>query len=503
MHRRLLRLRLLPLVSALALASGGVIAQGSGLIVPTLSLSQTFTDNAGLDAGNRRSEFVTAISPGFQYSSRSGRLQGSVRYALNAIGYARDSERSNLQHALNASLTGELVENFLYIGSTANVSQQSISALGPQGLELEQANSNRAEVRSFSLSPSLRGRAFGELVYDAGLSWTTTQVDTAAVSDSTNLTGAIRLASDDRNARLGWSTELIRSLAEFSAGRQTASTRASLALTYRLSPELDFSLRGGRESTNVATAAGASANNWGLGMNWSPSDRTRVSLSQERRFFGNAHAFNLSHRMRRSVWRYSDTRDVSTDSGPGAAAAARTVNYLLFEQFSSVEPDPARRQQVVDLYLLANGLNGAQQAGGGLLSSAATVQRRQELSMSMSGQRQTFIVRGYRTEGRRVDAVASAVDDFSNGNIIVTRALSANISHRLTPASSASLAWSTARTDASLSGTRTDQQSLTASWTTRIGRQNALVVSLRHAEFDSPLRPYIENALTATLSARF
>ena len=503
LRRRRLTAAMLPLTAALGLHSGGALAQTSGRIVPTFSMTETVTDNARLDASVKRWESVTTVSPGLRYASRSGRVLGTVDYSLNGIVHARESERSSIQHALRAALSAEVVENFFVVETSANISQQSVSAFGQPTYDPTLDTSNRTEVRTLSVTPTLRGRLFGDVSYTARLGWATTTTSTAAASASTSLTGGVSLAPIRRSSPLGWTLDLTRSQSEFGSGRRSTSERASLGLSYRVSPELDLTLRGGYESTDLAGAGSTGTNNWGWGAVWTPTERTKVSASQDRRFFGNGYAVNLSHRMRRAVFTYSDVRDVSTDAGPGASALARTQYDLLYTQFASIEPDPTRRQQLVDDYIRANGLNGNALAGAGFLSSSATVQRRQSLAMSMTGQRTSLFLSANRTEGRRVDASATVVDDFANGNVVATRGLSANVSHRLTPQSSATLIWSTTQTDGSTGGQGTELNSLSGTWSTQLGRRLGLAVTLRHVEFDSPIRPYTENAVTANLSVRF
>src|SRR5688500_4678120 len=64
------------------------VAQSGTTVVPTLSVSQTFTDNRRLSATDPQADSITQISPGVVISSRTGRLQGSLSYAANAVIYA-------------------------------------------------------------------------------------------------------------------------------------------------------------------------------------------------------------------------------------------------------------------------------------------------------------------------------------------------------------------------------------------------------------------------------
>src|SRR5690606_10681883 len=84
-----------------------------------------------------------------------------------------------------------------------------------------------------------------------------------------------------------------------------------------------FRLRGivGRESNDYEDGVETSSDIVGGGIDWYPTDRTAISATVEDRFFGRGYDVSFNHRMSRSVWFLSASRDTSSlarDLGTGA-----------------------------------------------------------------------------------------------------------------------------------------------------------------------------------------
>lgn len=497
----------MPLGAALALIGSSAWAQqpagGRGFaITPTFSISQLVTDNQRLASTGESSEAITQLSPGLRISSRSGRIQGNLDYSLNALIHARDSGANAVQHALSSTAVAELVENRVFVDGRATISQQSVSAFGVQsepGSRLE--NENRSEVVSFGLSPSLRGSLAGQVDYEARLSYTGTRSGSTQAADSSSLSGLVRLSGG--RGLFGWSADVSRQVADFDAGRRTEQDRIGAGITYRAAHDLRLSARLARETTDVLSTDRRNTTSWGWGVDWSPTSRTLAGLQSDRRYFGNAHSLTLQHRLARSIWRYTDSRNAS--SSTGVAGAPVTQYDLFFAQFASLEPDPGRREQLVRSFLFSNGLDPNATVGGGFLTSALSLQRSQNLSVALTGQRQTVTLAAFRTTTRRLDSVSTVVDDLSRVDLLQQTGYSLNLSHRLTPTSSISLLASNQKTSGrgGSNPAGNEQRSINLNWSGQIAARANLTVGARHVEFDSATSPYNESAVTATLALRF
>lgn len=488
-----------PLFSPSAYAQ--TVGSGAFSLQPTFTVQQTFTNNRDLTSANAHAESITQVSPGISISSRSGRVQGSLDYSLNALDYARASDRNTFQNSLNAGVRAEAVENHAYVDARASISQQTISAFGTQSAATGLVNDNRTEVSTLSISPSLRGNLAGAVDVAAQVTWSASSSASTTAGDTSNLNGSIGFSG--RQGLFGWGLNASRQISDFSAGRRTADDQAGGSLTFSPDPELQLSLRGGWESSDLQTADSQSNKTWGWGVSWQPTDRTQIGLQTDHRFFGQSHGFTFQHRMARSIWTYADTRGISGDPRSQAANRPLSLYDLLFAQFASLEPDPIRRDQLVRSFLQANGLDGNAAVGGGFLNSAQTLQRSQNVSLAVTGVRTTITFAGFRTQTSRLDSVASVSDDLSQGAPVRQLGFSAGISHRLTETAALALAATQQKTLNAGAQPGNEQRSYTLSLSDSLGRRTTGILSVRHTKFDSETNPYTESAVVGSLSLRF
>lgn len=500
------------LAGALAGAmAGGAVAQDrpaaqggrAGLVVePSLGLALTATDNYRVSAGTDRAELVTTVSPGLRISSRSGRVQGSVDYALTGVVHARESADNRVQNRLAAAVRAEAVPDHLDIGLTGNISRQAVSALQRQAADGTLSERNQAEVRSFSVQPVLRGQPGGlvALRAEARLSRDSSSEQVGATGRTYGLT----LSSPDSGARLAWVASGLRAVSDFDGGRETTVDRLILGLSVRPDIEWLLSVRGGRERTDIASVERKTYDNWGAGALWTPGPRTRVAADYDRRYYGNAWNVSAEHRMRRTVLRYTHARS-ATDSVGLRAGASISAYDLFYQLFASQEPDPIAREALVRAFLERNGIApDLLLSGGGFLSSAVSVQQRQEFSVAVNGVRTSVLASAYDTRSERGDTVSGAADDLAAG-ALRQQGLNLTLTHRLTPRDSLSLGGAVQRSRSLATDQRNRLASVSLGWTTRLSDRASFSLLLRHSDQDASLatEDYTENALSAAFRTRF
>lgn len=489
-----------PLAAACVAVGGSAVAQErEGLtVVRELSLTQTLTDNyQGPGSVGGRSESITSISPGLRISSRSGRVVGSLDYALNGLIYGRDSQASNVQHRLAANGRGELIPGHLDLNLAAAISRQPRSAFDLQSADGSLTDRNQAEVRRLSVQPVLYGNLGGWIAARA--------VGNASATDGGSEAGtrgrglSLSLAPARSGGLVGWGLEASRQITDFEGGRRTTNDRFIASVVAQPDVDLQLGLRVGTERSDLASLDSRRFDNWGASLRWTPSPRTRVALDGDRREFGNAHSVSVEHRMRRSVLRFTDTR--SLNDGRTQSGGTMTAYDLFFELFAAQEPDPVAREALVREFLEQNGVNPDAVLGGGFLTSAITLQRRQELSLALTGQRTTFVVSTYRTDTERADPLSSGQDDLLGGPVH-QRGLGVTVAHRLTPVSSLTLGLSSQRTRGGV-GAANGLDSVQLGWVTRLNDRSNLSLTVRHSEYEDQVDPYTENAVLAAFSRRF
>jgi len=471
-------------------------------IVPSLSVSETLTDNATLSSA-KRYDAVTQITPSLQITSNGGRVRGFANYSLSEVVYARGTDSNRFQQSLNAVVKAEAIENFAFVDANASISQQNISAIGTPAPDTTLQSANQTEVRSVYLSPYAHGRLGSALGYEARLNYSTTHSGSDAIGNSTNTGGSLHLGSDGAFARLNWALDGSRHETDFTEGRKTRADVAVAALLFNATPDLQFSARGGREINNVVTLERQGSTTYGGGLRWAPSERTNLSVQGDKRYFGNSYAFKFEHRTAQTVWTLTDTRDVNTDAADAARRPLFTEFDLVYLQLASKYPDPLERAKQAFAEVLRLGKNPLALAPNGFLSNAVSLQRSQGVSFAYLGLRSTLVLSAQQSDTRRLDPVSSAVDSLSSGTSIRLRSLVAAASHRLTPLSTVSLSVNQARSRDTITGTQIDLLTVTASVSSQVNARTLVSLGARRAISDGGSSNYNESALLATLLLQF
>jgi uncharacterized protein (PEP-CTERM system associated) len=492
----------------LAAAGSAVWAQdgaSSGralVVVPTASVTETVSNNALLRETDRRSDAITQFNAGLHLSSRGPRAKVSLDYQLTGSIHARGTEANTTTNSLRSALAAELVDRWLFLDANAQIGQQSISAFGVQSTDLSVDNPNRTEVRSYTITPSMRGAVGSWATYSAQLSHTQQTSTQTSTGDVTSDTGTFALNSAG-NSALGWGASAVRQRSDFQGGRTNTTDSYRAGLNYLVNPELQLSANAGRERSDVLVDAGSNTSTWGVGLNWTPSERTRLVMQRDHRFFGEAHNVTFDWRLPRSVLRFSSSRDLSTGTQGPVNTASIALYDLLFAQLATLQPDPLLRRELVLQELARRGINPNTPVAIGYLSAAPTIITRQEFSFALQGSRTTLTLALFRSESRRANGSAPVNDDFSNANLIRQSGASVTLGHQLTPISGVSLSLSQQRNRGTTAAQANDLQSINLNWTSQLSPRSSVSLGARHVEFDSSTAPYVESAVLATFSVSF
>ena len=486
--------------------TAGAPTSGNGrgfYITPSVGVQATLTDNANLSATNKQSDLIASITPAIQMGGQSGRVKGFLDYALTASASVRGTEIDQLQNSLNARVSAEAIRNWLYVDASAQISQQYISPFGTQSSDATLANSNRTETSTFGISPYLSGQIGGVVNYRARIEYTYTNSGTSQASNSSTLLGNLHFDATTRWSKLGWLVDLLHREYDFTQGRDTTDNIALGQLTYAVTPEFRVSLRANTESNNITTLQMQTYNGWGWGLDWAPSPRTHLFLTEDQRFFGSSHVYGFDYRTPRSVWRISSTQGLSTGQYNGGRGNPGSAFDLLFAQFATLEPDPVLRAQLVNNFMQSNGINPNTPVSSSYLPSQVQEERRQEASVALMGIRSTVMFSAYQTYSRNLGVLSNPGNDFASGNLTRWRGVGATWSHRLTPQSTINLNATGTRTTGESSTQETTLWALYGMWSAQVSRRATASITVRHQRFSSDTAPYNESALIGNLSMTF
>ena len=484
-------------------AESGPAPRQTVSFVPRVSVTETVTNNVHLVPSGQQSDAVTEITPGIRINIEGSRLKTYFDYAVSEVLYEKSPASRRLLNSLNTYGVLEAVDNWAFLDFSGSIAQQAISAFGTPSTDNAVINANQTEVSTYRVSPYVRG-LLGDLAnYEARVSRSVTNSATAGAGSSVNISDAIaKVGTNHGQVGLDWSVDASHQAVDYSAGRATAAERLNLTLPYAITPQFKVSIDGGRESNNYTSVNAKSYGTGGFGVTWSPSELSKLTASRDHRSFGDAHNVSLESRTSRTVWKFSDIKDVTATPGQTTSAGTGSIYDLLFSQFASVQPDPIARAQLVNAYLQANGMSPTASVSSGFLTSTMALQRRQDLSFALLGVRDTVTFIAMRSLTSNLDALSLGSGDLANGTVVHQRGFSANYAHRLTPDASLNVLASQQVNTGSTNVQDARLRSLNVNLTRKAGANSVLTLGLRHVISNGAL-PYVETAVIGNLNVPF
>ncbi|WP_417067459.1 TIGR03016 family PEP-CTERM system-associated outer membrane protein [Niveibacterium terrae] len=475
----------------------------SWIVEPDLNVGLTWSDNASLASGSRQSDTTLNVDPGLSLSGRSGGAEAALKLRLNNVIYARQTDLNRTSLYGNGTGSFDLYERRLMLDASASSSRERLSIFGtPAATGYD--SGGQANFQTYSLSPYWRvqGSGFnGEARYRA--SWA--DADSSTYQQSLRHDASLSLGSTTVKP-VGWSLSGLYSLTDY---RDTNDIRtASLRATgfHALDPLLIARLIGGYEHNDYSDSASRNALIYGGGLEWTPSPRTRMTGQIEKRFFGSGYNVDFDWRGPLSGVNMHLSRDVSTSSQTLGVGELLSLYLAQYAALASQIPDPVERARRVERDWAARGLPALGQ-GVSYISSAYYVERRAQLTGSLTGARHSLSLSTYYSQRNRLldPALMSASDDLSAYQRTREWGVSLYASHSLSPRTQLNLSGTLSRSqgegDAS-TGASTRRRSVQAGTTGTLGPHSSGAVLYRYSS-SSGVSEYRENAVVANLGLHF
>lgn len=478
-------------------------------IRPSLSVSETYSDNVGLaPSGSERSEWTTRISPGVNVSLNSARLRFSGVYSPELL-YRANQATTDVSHFLNVFGTAELLTRTFFVDVRGAVSQQNVSLLGPQADSNLNVTTNRTTTKSYGISPYLRHDfgfdAFGELRYTHDSLRFGANSGTA--SDSTADRIDARLASGPAYKLFTWVVAYSKSRTDFSQSNQKIDAENYFASGGRLvRPDLRINATIGYEDSGYPETTGRELKGtyWSVGPEWTPSERTKISATIGRRYFGPSRTFNLEHRSRLTLWGLNYSESVTNTRNSLTLPVSQDTAAVLNAIFASQIPDPIAREAAVRDFINRTGLPASLTQQLNFLTDSLFVEKRLNGSFGILGVRNTILTNLF-TSNRNSLTTGGSVGDFGSSTTVKQVGGSVTWSSRLTERLSSNVSLAVSRNE--FSGlNRNDRRSalrlgVTKEFDPKV--TGSLTVSRVKNDSDVATSAYSENSLTATLGMRF
>ncbi|MBL8698824.1 MAG: TIGR03016 family PEP-CTERM system-associated outer membrane protein [Alphaproteobacteria bacterium] len=290
------------LAVASAFAASLQASAGEWQIKPRIEVREAFTDNVLLTSRNKKSDFLTTVSPGISVSGQGARMRFDVDYALSYDVYARESSINGFRQDLRGLGNVTLVPDNFFIDLSAFAGQSPGLSRGVQSAIDRRTGSNQSQFYSYSASPYWRGR-FGSWAnsearyrFSQNFSRSNTSVTTQnTLSDALTHQFSGFLESGENFNRLRWRSTAQHTLNETAGNGSGSSTSTGQRTFRRTSVDFQPSYVITRWLTGLATvgyddisSTGFNKNIdgafWNGGFRLTPSERTLFELTYGRRY---------------------------------------------------------------------------------------------------------------------------------------------------------------------------------------------------------------------------
>ncbi len=307
----------------------GYVAAGEWEFDPSLTVSETYTDNVRLGgrlipggiggigfggAGSEGGDMITQINPRLSFSGVGKRYEIRSDYMMNNLIFAQNSNLTRIRHRLNATGTAEILKDLFFVDGTARILQQNISLLAPQTTSNIFVTGNRANLRVYSVSPYLRHRFGNFATTEARYTWSKVESGANGFRNSQRDGYQFRLNSGERFGKLGWGFNYNNDRIHLKRFNRTIELERYIGnLRYNLTSRFSLTATGGYERNSFVSIRGKpSSPTWTVGFIWAPNKRTDLKFSAGQRFFGDTYSASANYRTRLTTWRVLYSEDITT-----------------------------------------------------------------------------------------------------------------------------------------------------------------------------------------------
>jgi len=276
--------------------------QGRGWsITPSIAAQVLGTDNVSQTNTQRRSDFITTITPGLLVSTDTSRLQGIANFAPYAQIYARDTSQTRINQRYNGQFLVTVVPDAVFVDIRGAAAVQAAGGgFSTQGTPVIDRN-NQVQTQSFQISPYYVHRFADTATAQAGYAFQSVRQGLGG-NGSGGLTaqGTPFFSSQDFTANEGYA--VIRTGPDF--GRLAAEARvvstdydgtgvlraasrriATVETRYSITRQFAVLAEGGYESQRYSGVPPFRLSEpvWGFGFRLTPSEQSAITVKYTHR----------------------------------------------------------------------------------------------------------------------------------------------------------------------------------------------------------------------------
>jgi uncharacterized protein (PEP-CTERM system associated) len=453
------------------------------------------------------------LTPYVQAEADSARLKYKLDYSISNLYRFKTNEKIIGRQRLQSNVTASLAGDWLWIDANGLIANTYADLFGPLAADPNVAFVNSAQIRTFSLSPYIKSRALGlvDTTLRYGVQWNGTSANTVEQSRlihtfSADLRGA---ESDGQNWNWSWGGE--HTIRKF--GSTTIRRNFSIGSAYWVpTPSLRLTgsavydqIDGLRSRGGLTKGIGP-----GIGIDWSPLDRTTLGIKAIKRYYGNSITAN-----------FNSSSSFYTASLSFNRGATGSIDSTIFSidpgsifGSAAVSSNPLYRALIAQNLRLGYGIPYA----AGLIDDTYIIEQRLGGAFGLLGIRNSLTLSLYGTE-RNTTLFSSAVPSGGSGprnggagvsgtfnGVILIRSASLDYRFKFDSRSNLNVSLSHVGTESKSLGLSSKSTTLTAGVSTRLTPDAQAGAGIRRTEGDSKsltTTKFEDNAIYGTLDLRF
>lgn len=296
----------------------------------SVTARETYTDNVTLGAtGGSKGDFVTEVTPTLTARKDGARLKVDASYSNQNLAYAQDSSRNTTHHQLNAHANAELLENEIFLDTSASISQAAISPLAATGVDNTSATGNLTSVRAITVSPYWIHRFGSTATLNARYTISDVSNSSGALAGSSNSGTNLSLASGSAFGRVSWGLNYSEQIADYQDRSDVSFSTTSASLGYLVSTRLKLTGTVGTEKNSYVSSTGAKTGGefWNVTGSWAPSTRTSIDVGFGHHYYGKTWNMAFKTRGSHSAWTadYAESVNTSNSQASFGRQASRSV----------------------------------------------------------------------------------------------------------------------------------------------------------------------------------
>jgi uncharacterized protein (PEP-CTERM system associated) len=378
---------------------------------PTLSLREVLSDNIRQDDTDKKTAWVTEVSPGFSLRSISSINTFNLNYRLQNLYNAGGDGGLDINHQLSLNSKYQLVRNRLYIDTQSSISQQNTSNRRIVSDNL--AGRGSTTVTTFSIAPywTPHFKHYANGLVRVAYNRVSTTGGQSNLSDTNSYSQHIRLNSGRYFSRVQWFVDFNNQQNQRSDSEDVNFQSSAAQINVFFTRFLSGFVRAGHSSNQFQSTTDSNKNGiyYTAGLQWRPSLRFSVQAG-----YGNNKFVTVNIMpMRRITWSttYSNN-DIGTNRGSRWQSSLRYYTRRSNWLFRYSE-DTVTTQQILlgqQATLLQTGNNNPVLFRRDLptLTDEVFINKRADLSVSFRTGRSQLSFNGYRS--RRVFQVSQGTE---------------------------------------------------------------------------------------------